>query len=987
MRDTPRVRSDLHPPTFVGRAAELAVLDDLFGNLTDRGAATALIAGEAGMGKSRLAGELARRAEHGGALVAVGRTPAAGASLPYGAVVALLRDLARKIDGDVGADRLADAQRLLLGDDDVHEPGPFARLRLFEGVLEAIDNLAGSRPLVLVLEDLHWADAGSIELFDHLVRSTDVQPVLLAATYRAGDLTPTSRAARILTELRSHPAVSPIDLAGLSPAEVSELLMLTTGSPPPWTVVDAIHRRSEGNPFFAEELAVVQDERTLPPALRDLLRLRLGQLSGDARRLVHAAAILGTSADGAVVAAVADLGPRLDDALAEAVDRGVLVHEPAAELVRFRHALLREVALDELLPAERTRLHARAADALAADPSVSAAGPGHAAAVLAEHLHGAGEWARACPAWIAAADASVALYSVHAATVQLTAALDAHRRANGACEHPDVDDAELLRRVADSAYWSADIETAARHAADALGLLDRDAPPERLVAITSVLARSAANNGDDETAFAVIDDLRTALAAQPDSAAHAQAVCLEGRILMGAGRAHESVAASERAIALSRRFGDRLTEGHALATLGPCLAELGDVDRALDAARASIVIADEADDPDLLLRVHTNHTHVLFTTGRLEETAAVGLDAARAPGPRALITLGSAGINSVEALLVLGRWQEAEHLESLLAGRAMAVCTKDNVNAALLALRRGRFDECEALLGARNRFTPLADALQSSVRAELALLRDDPDAAAAHTDRALQGLAGLDFVLERLRASALALAALADQVARPVRRGRRGAIDPDKPRRLAAALVAEVDELLSRQAGAPSPLIAAARARCVAEAARVTGPDAGAWRQAVAAAETLGDRYGAAWCRHRTAEALLASRGERARATELLTAAWTEARELGAVPLVARCQRVAERARLKLADDEPPASPRDLVTSDLGLTPREAEVFELLALDRTDGQIADELFISKKTASVHVSNILRKLDAADRWHAGQLARDSGLAQTPDADGG
>ena len=365
--------------------------------------------------------------------------------------------------------------------------------------------------------------------------------------------------------------------------------------------------------------------------------------------------------------------------------------------------------------------------------------------------------------------------------------------------------------------------------------------------------------------------------------------------------------------------------------------------------------------------------------GRLEEAAAVGLEAARTPGPRALIQLGSAGVNCVEALTILGRWDEAEQIESLLAGRAMAVCTRDNVNPARLALRRGQLDEADALLGAAGRATFLADACNATCRAELALLRDDPDTAAAHADHALQVLAGLDQLWERLQASAVALAALADQAARPVPRGRRGAADdPDKPRRLAEALLEEVDELVGRQTGEPGPMVVSLRARCVAEAGRVWGPDPSAWMDAAAAAERLGDPHETAWCRYRAAEALLAARGDRAEALDLLTVAWTTGRDLGAMPLVARCERVAQRARLKLTADETPRTLREQVASDLGLTPREAEVLELLALGRTDGQIADELFISKKTASVHVSNILRKLDARDRWQAGELAREAGM---------
>ena len=441
------------------------------------------------MGKSRLVDELRQRAERTGALVATGRTPVAGASLPYGAVVALLRDLGRQLDGDPVADRLAPVRDLLLGEAPTElAHAQVARVLLFEAALQAVDGVSAGRPTVLVLEDLHWADAGSVELLDHLVRNLDRQPVLVVATFRPDEVDPDSPLRRLLAELRRLPSVDVIDLEGLSRSELAELLSATTGEEQPWTVVDAVLERSEGNPLFAEELVAVRDRSALPPAINDLLAVRIGNLGPPARQVVAAASMLGTSVPDRLLQHVAALeGPAFDDALSEAIRRGVLVLDPGAGVIRFRHALLREAAGGEVLPSERVRSHHRAAAALRTDPSIAASGPGAAAAELARHHFEAGEWAEACTASLSAADAARALFSVHAAHAHLQRAREAHRRAGGTCDHPGIDDAELLSRVAEGAHLVGAVDAAREAGAAAVAAID---PGERASSASLDTARA-----------------------------------------------------------------------------------------------------------------------------------------------------------------------------------------------------------------------------------------------------------------------------------------------------------------------------------------------------------------------------------------------------------------------------------------------------------------------------------------------------------------
>lgn len=982
MRDARVVLAQGRRSAFVGRVAELAALDGALAATSERGAGVALVAGEAGMGKSRLVDQLRQRAQAGGALVATGRTPVEGATLPYSTIVGLLRDVARKVGPREVEALLEPVNELLVGSPAATTPGAIARLQLFEAMLRAVEGLATERPAVFVLEDLHWADTGSVEILDYLVCNLDEHCVLVVATYRPDEVERRPPLRRVLTELRRHASVTTLELSGLGREEVAALVADVTGEQQSWTVVDAIHRRSEGNPLFAEELVGIRQESALPPALRDLLVARVEQLPSNARAVVAVAGVLGVSCDHRLLATVAAMNvDAFDGALADAVRHGVLAVDGSAGLVRFRHALLRDAAHAELLPAERVRLHRRAADALEADATRTAAGPGHAAAELAEHRFEAGEWAAACEASIVAARASMAIYALHAAHTHFRRAVDAHRLASGACEHPDVNEAELYRMTAEAASLVGDIEGSLEMADSAVGALDPSAPLSRVVASVLLQAKCAWDVGLHERAFAAVSDAEARLGESIETQEAVEVLTMRARLCMITGRLAESVACCNKALPLARAGGHRITEGHILATLGPALAESGDTDRAIATMRDAVAVAEDLGDPDLLMRAYVNLTHTLHRAGRVNDVATLVADAMRDTSPLGLMRLGGTGANGVDALVALGRWDEAVALNELMDGKASASCASDALNTALVAVRRGDLDIAEAALE-RTPTAPASISQREQLLAEVALERGQHDDALAAVDRALAAVGGGDFAVECLAAHALGLRALGDRAAQPVRPGRRNASDPSKVARQVASILAEVEATMSNAAapGLPAPpWVRAFGAQCRAEASRVLGPDAGAWENAAHEWQTLGTPYEEAYCRLRCAETLLATRSDRRQAVNELTCAWRTACRLGASRLVASCERLAERARLTL-EREPGGeqAPRERIGADLCLTRREVEVLDLLARGRTDGQIAEELFISKKTASVHVSNILRKLDARDRWHAGDIGREAGL---------
>jgi DNA-binding CsgD family transcriptional regulator/tetratricopeptide (TPR) repeat protein len=936
------------------------------------------------MGKSRLVGELRERAEAAGFVVATGSTPADGETLPYGAFVSLVGDLARKLAPAPRGEFLEPAQRLLVGSPDTPaEPGPLARIRLLETMRSALEGLAAERPLVLVLEDLHWADSGTVELIDYLARNVADAAVLVAATYRPEAVDRRRAVRRVLSELRRHPAVTTFDLAGLSRDEIAALIANVAGEPQPWPVVDAVHRRSEGNPLFAEELVRVRNTGGLPPALRDLLAERIEHLPPDARAVSSALSVLGGAADHRLLGPVSELDAgALDRAMADAIRDGVLVVDRATAAVHFRHALLREAADVEILPGERVRLHRRAAETIASDPSLVAGGPAHAGAALGEHWFEAGEWAAACASSIDAANASLRLYAIDAAYAHVRRAIDAHRLAAGGCAHDDVDEAELHRIASECAALLGEHDAALAHAARYVDLVD-PTDADRAIAAHLLLAFAEWNVGDAERAFAAVRAAESQLDGDTAARSAAEVAGAHARFLMMSGRPAEAIARCDEALPLARASAARVTEGHLLATLGPCRAELGEADGALAAIEAAAVIAREVDDPSLVMRVFTNMTHIQLQCGRLEDAAAVGLDAMRNDDPLAAIRLGGAGDNAIEALVLLGRWDEAAVVTvAMESGGVVAACAAGSVTPALIALRRGDLDGAERELTQRIPTSTQATVQRHILEAEIALARDRPDDAAACIDRALDVIAGGDFVLDALAAHALGLQALGDRTKRPARSSRRPAVETAKAAKVAESVLAEVDRLLderSTDGASTSPIWAALASLCRAEATRVGDGGPEMWVTSALEWDRLNAPFHAAYCRYREAEARLSERGDRRAATDALLDAWRVSRRLGAGTLVTRCERLAQRARIDLDDPhDDDATPQRRAAESLGLTAREVEVLELLALGRTDAQISDELFVSKKTASVHVSNVVRKLDARDRWHAGEVGRDAGL---------
>jgi DNA-binding CsgD family transcriptional regulator/tetratricopeptide (TPR) repeat protein len=959
---------------FVGRVAELDRLDSTLAALPERGAATVLVGGDAGMGKSRLLEEFGRRARDSGALVAVGTcTPAEGGGLPYGPIVGVLRDVARQLGPAAVAGVL----------DFAPEHG-LVKTKLFETLLQTVGALAQRSPVVLVFEDLQWADSASIEVIDFLTRNLGDHPALLLASYRSDEVEGGGAPRRLLGELGRHHRVSQLELSGLDRTELAAMLAEIVGGSPDWTLIDAVLARSGGNPFFAEELAAARHAKALPVALRNVAMMRIERLSPQARHIAAVAATAGSSIHHRLLATAAQIDvAELDAALSEAVELKVLLADRDENSFRFRHALLREAVNESLLPGERIRLHRAVAQALTQHAELGAPGPGHAAMELADHWWDAGDWSEALRACAAAGDAAVAVIAMPQAHANYERALAAGDRIP--TDSPawlGIDRIDLLMKTADAAYLSGEILRSVDVAQDAINALDADTDPRRAAACYTLLFRNAWGVGDSRVAFDALDRAAALLPPDAPSAELAGVLAEQARRLMLTEQYDQAEAKAREAIATARAVDARVAEGHATNTLGVCIFERGETEQGLALVRRSLVIATELANPDQLDRAYANLIYVFNQAARLEEAAQLVF--ADNDGSDFMVgaRLSSAGQDSAEALIRLGRLDEAEDLLQQIPERGSGSCAFGPYGVrTMLAVRRGRLDQATALLAMAEVASGGLDSIQANawfhiLRAELHLERGEPRAAIEEVERSLTVGVGTDDFVYTVEMHALGVRGIADDLddARAMQRR----IDLDKVQHQAIGVLEEVDALLAARKArgyVVFPRMLALVALCRAEASRVTGPDPDLWRAATASWDAAREPLAAAYCRWREAEYLLGARLDRRRAVESTQLAWQAAAEAGSPLLRARVERLAERARITLTAVEPTiASTTHSAADDLGLTPREIEVLAQLAKGRTDRQIAEELFISKKTASVHVSNLLRKLDASSRIEAAEIGQ-------------
>ena len=1004
----------LSSPVLIGRVAEMAALDDALERAEDGSPVVVLIGGEAGIGKSRLIAEVAGRARQRGDFVLEGGCVSIGAEdgLPFAPIAEALRGWLRVADrGSVDAvvdpatrelGRLV--PELVTGDSQgalAATPAEWAQSRLFDAFLILLERLGAERPVVLIAEDLHWADRSTRDLLSFIARRLHGERVLVVGSYRSDELHRRHPLRPWLAEMERLPHVEGVQVPRFDADEVADLVAAIEGgddvSP---ELLDAVTRRSEGNPFFAEELlAAGADARILPARLRDVLLGRIGSLSDEAGRLLAAASIAGGPVDHALLRAVLAVDDeRLTAALEEAVAANLLVAAGTdGDAYVFRHALLGEAVQDELLASERRRLHGAYAEALAGRPTPEGAAGASQLSALAIHAAAAGEVALALRASIAAARATAATSGYFEAARAYERALALWDIVPAVDRPADEDQVELLFETS-GAFQTAIEPARAREAARAaVAGVDRDLEPLRAARLEERLAWAIYLTGDLTEAISLMQALGERVERLPASIEGAGCLATLATFTLYAGSYREAAAIAERAIAMSAASGASGRGIEAMGALGAALALQGDCDRGLEVLRDALAKAMVLGDAVAIGMAYLGLASTLHDCDALEEAVEVGFEgSAWARGSR----IPGFSTMAVEALVPLGRWREAE---AILASVAIAYdegsgALWNAIFGGIMAVRAGRSDAGAVLLDVRRAGTDLlSDAAFAGNLAggliELALLDGRLEDARSTVDDGLEWLADADDV--RFRARILRLGVAVEAEIATIARARRDAGGEAAARSIGDARLERLRGLLAARDDGTSAVFAEARGNlrlAEAEATRLTDdPDPAAWETAADAFRSPRRPYELAWCGYRGAEAMLALRRSRAEVTATLGAAWRGAVDIGAIPLQRAIERLATIARLALpTDDIAVATDRDHVTDDgeaddhvsdpYGLTGREREVLTLLAAGQTNRAIADSLFISESTASVHVSNIIGKLGVSNRVEAAAAAVRAGLAR-------
>ncbi|WP_164519599.1 helix-turn-helix transcriptional regulator [Nocardioides ferulae] len=980
--------------TLVGRDTELAQLAELLGvggpEVADptvagypaRRPGAVLLSGDAGVGKTRLLMELRDLAVGAGWQVCAGHCLDFGDSaLPYLPFSEVLGRVGAELPGllDEVADRHPALARLLPGRRVLDGGAAMAadadeaaldRGDLFEAMHALLEAAAAKAPLLLVVEDLHWADRSTRDLLTFLFRRPFAGPVSLVASYRSDDLHRRHPLRRQVAEWSRVHGVERVQLSPLGDEAVRALVAELVPGGLSADEVEGVVARAEGNAFFVEELisAVSEPGRWVPPDLADVLLVRLDRLDDIARQVVRAASVGGRRVSHELLVAAVELSETdLDHGLRRAVEMNILVAGEGS--YAFRHALLGEAVYDDLLPGERVRLHARYAEALR---SRTARGT---AAELARHARLAHDHSTAVVAAVQAGDEASAVGGPEEAADHYQQALEQLADPRLAVE-VDLDVSKVAVSAVEALTACGHPARAAALAAEHLRLLPADAPPVARARILSARASALAVMDNDEDPLALS---RAALGLVPDDLPRLRAKVLaaHARILAGSGAYDEAQTVGLEALGLAERHGlgdlvsDAVTTLSGLKKAGPKEALRKALTEAVARAEESGAIHAELRGRYFLARSFGDWAELDEAARWFDSAVQRGIDSGLPWAPYAF----EARWQLAWVRFVRGEWDDVLALTDCAGGAAPPVL-KAMLDAVRLTVLHGRGHDVSPELAALRRFWPVESAVPlhaSTLEMVSAARRGDPAGALTSYDDAVAVLTRIwdEWFSARIRLAAVAAGAVARTL-------------PRLPAAQRPALLERVEQLhrdghtvLERYAdpsGHWGPEGQAWMKRLDAETLRVrwlVGVDAPpaeslveVWREAETLFADFGHLHELARVRAVLAGVLRAT-GDQAGSRAVADQARATALALGARPLVEELRALG-------------AAPVRGDATSTGLTTREREILGLVAEGRSNGEIARQLYISAKTVSVHVSNILGKLGAAGRTEAAAIARRDGL---------
>lgn len=941
---------------LVGRAGERAELETALDRCRNGRGGTALISGDSGVGKTRLVTEVL--AGWDGCVLRAAATAGGGA---YAPVAEVLRAAAERF----GADLLSDQARALLPE--LGAPHGVDGPALVAAIRRTLRDVARQQPTVVVLEDLHWADAATTELLPALAPATEGGPLLLIGTYRNEALARDHPVRRMRTDLRRSGGLTEVALRPLPRSGTAELLSAALGRPAEPALLNAVHSRSDGLPFFIEELlaALVENgaladqggtytlapdaELPLPDGVRDAVLVRTEGLRARHPAAVELAAVLGVRINLPVLADLVP-APEIDRLL----DAGLIRERGPAE-AEFRHALVRDALYRTIPWARRRGHHHLVADRLAED--------GAPPEVVAEHWIAAHQPDRARPLLLAAA-------ARHCVVHAYRDAAEAGKRALAIWPKDTDPDGRIaaLEQLANCFELAGELDAAVTIWRDVASLREERREFGQAGSAYRRLANASGLVGDFAGGTTAREAAAEAFAAAGvrDEAA-AEHLALAERL--EAAARHTSALEHVLAATEDAKAAGRIDlEAHALAVQGSIRASLGEGKRGIELARSGLELALSGE----FTEVATVTQYVLATALNHAADYAGSADVYES----AIEMCSTQGATELEqactvcmsvAVRFLGEWDRAlaicrdvlDDRSSLEKVRMIA-----HEESGLIGVLRGERKQIRGPLRRAADFGRDHEVFGIEVGATwaLAVIADlDGD-----TPGVLRTVSAMLHRCQEKEDGVFSLPALRWAATYAANHGERD-------------VLAYCHRLLAATATRDSsPKVLSALAHAGGELALAEDDPASAAAQFGRSVELLRGvtaPYERALAETRSGAALAAA-GDRSSAVDAVTSAYRIARQLGAKPLARTCatqladmgEQVDRRLGRLAARTLEPA----------GLTRREKEVLRLLAADNTNRQIAQQLFVSTRTVDMHVRNLLTKLDCSSRTSAVRRARELGL---------